>query len=198
MKKIACFDLDGVAVHEHEPFSKRLINNQGEIIRPAVDEFFNNNFGKVMTGGAGLAESIEPYLERFHWQGGVDSLLDFWFEGEKSPNNEVLKIVNITRAKGVDTVLVTDNPAERVACYWDDFLGKYFVDRYVSGETGLKKSKTALWDLIANENEVLTKDIFFTDDDQENIVIAQSAGVYAVLFTDAVALSRDLEDFLGL
>lgn len=197
MKKIACFDLDGVVVHEHQPFSQRLIEKQGSEIIPAVNDFFENHFGKVMTGSAGLIESLEPYLERFHWSGDVESLLSFWFDGEKSPNNEVLNIVENVRGRNIATYLVTDNPKERVVEYWEDFLGQYFAGRYVSGETGLKKSKVALWDMIAKESGVVKEAIFFTDDDEENIEIARFAGVHAVLFTGAQKLNDDLTEFLS-
>lgn len=198
MNKIACFDLDGVSVHEHDPFSVRLVRRQGQEIRSAVDDFFAREFGKVMVGQAGLHESIEPYLERFHWQGDVDSLLQFWFEGEKSPNNNVLSLVSDVRARGIAAYVVTDNPAERVAAYWDNFLGEYFDGRFVSGETGLKKGSKRLWDFIAKKACVMKHDIFFTDDDEENVGIAASAGIHAVLFTGTESLKQSLYDFLDL
>lgn len=198
MNKIVCFDLDGVVIHEHEPFSVRLIREQGEKIRSAVDEFFSIKFREVMIGEASLRESIEPYLERFCWQGDADSLLHFWFEGERLPNEEVLSIVSDLRAEGVPTYLVTDNPVERISAYWGDFLGPYFNGRFVSGETGLKKSSEELWNFIAKQTGVMKSDIFFTDDDQENIKIARSAGAQAVLFTEVELLKQSLQDFRGL
>ncbi len=196
MKKIACFDLDGVSMREHDPFSVRLIQTQGEDITPAVNEFFTNEFGAVMVGRRGLAESIEPYLERFHWEGGVKSLLDFWFEGEKDTDQSVLEIIKNVRQKGIPTYLVTDNPRERVLAYWGNFLGAHFVGRYVSGETGLKKNSAALWDVIADDTGTTKADIFFVDDDQENVDVAVSAGVSAVFFSSADDLTQQLDNFL--
>ncbi len=196
MNKIACFDLDGVTVHEHQPFSLRLMEKQGSDIAPAVNDFFSNEFGAVMVGEKRLAESIEPYLDRFHWEGDTKSLLDLWFEGEKDPDADVLEIIKDVLGRGIPTYLVTDNPSERVLAYWDDFLGQYFVGRYVSGETGIKKSSLELWDLIARETGVAKDGIFFTDDDEKNIEIAKAAGVHALLFTNGSALQSQLNDFL--
>jgi HAD superfamily hydrolase (TIGR01509 family) len=196
MNRITCFDLDGVSVQEHEPFSARLIKKQGSDIAPVVNEFFSHEFGHVMVGQKGIAESIEPYLERFHWEGDAKSLLDFWFDGEKVPVGDVLDIIKSIHDRGITTYLVTDNPKERVTAYWDEFLGQYFDGRYVSGETGLKKSSQKLWEFIAADTGVDVGDIFFTDDDEENVAIAKSAGVHALLFTTAAELQNQLNDFL--
>lgn len=197
MKKVASFDLEGVVVYQHTQFSNRLVERQGEDIRPAVDEFFGGIFRQVMIGEARLSASLEPYLDRFHWEDGVEGLLDFWFADENNINPEVLSLIQEVRRAGLLTLLVTDNPAERVSRLWNgEGLTSYFDARYVSGESGVKKSSPKLWETIAKDWDVRSSDIFFVDDDVENIKVALEAGVHAKLYTNTEILKADLGSFL--
>ena len=182
MNKIVCFDLDGVAVAEHAKFSDRLIERQGAVIISAVQEYFS--------------ETIKPYLGRFGQSGDTQSILDFWFDGEKEAIQPVLNLARCIQDSGTPTYIVTDNPAERTTKLWDELLGGYFSDRFVSGETGLKKSSPDLWKMIATKTSVSPSDIFFTDDDLENIEVAKSDGVHAKLFVGYTQLSVDIDQFL--
>ncbi len=196
MKKIVCLDLDGVAVAEHEKFSSRLIEQQGVEIKPAVDEYFSKYFGAVMVGKLSLTETIAPYIPKFNWPGDTESLLRFWFDREKTLVQPVLEIAQTLRDEGTPTFIVTDNPRERTDELWDELLCDYFTGKYVSGETGLKKSGPEIWDKIASDNDVKPNRIFFTDDDPENISVASNAGVHAVQFSTSDKLSEDIRQFL--
>ncbi|MDQ5913092.1 MAG: putative hydrolase of the superfamily [Patescibacteria group bacterium] len=196
MNKIVCLDLDGVSVAEHERFSARLIEKQGYEISDAVNEYFSKFFGAVMKGEASLVETITPYVPRFNWDGDTSSLLRFWFDGEKTPIQPVLDAARNIRDSGTPTYVVTDNPAERTNELWDEMLSKYFTNKYVSGETGLKKSNPALWTRIAKETGVSLGDIFFADDDFENVNVATSTGVQAILFTSPEQLKKSIDQFL--
>jgi FMN phosphatase YigB (HAD superfamily) len=196
MNKIVCFDLDGVTVSEHERFSNRLVERQGHEIQDAVNEYFSSYFGAVMKGEASLSETITPYLSKFNWDGDVNSLLRFWFDGEKDAVQPVLDLAKLIRDAGTPIYIVTDNPAERTEELWDELLVDYFSGKYVSGETGLKKSKPDLWAKIASDTGVSLGNIFFTDDDPENVSVAQSTGVQAELFTSPEQLKANLDRFL--
>ena len=195
MNKIACFDLDGVTVAAHEPFSQRLVRRQGLEIKPAVDEYFSRYFKSVMLGSTALGDSLEPYLSQFKWKGTTVTLMDFWFNGEKDIQAPVLQLVTEVRASGIPTYLVTDNPKERTDQLWKEGLDQYFDGKYVSGETGLKKSTSVLWEYIAKELNVVSSDIFFTDDDLENVEVARAAGVKAEFFTNTRDLRQQLQSF---
>ena len=75
-------------------------------------------------------------------------------------------------------------------------LSKYLNNKYVSVETGLKKSNPALWTRIAKETGVSLGDIFFADDDFENVNVATSTGVQAILFTSPEQLKKSIDQFL--
>lgn len=195
--KIVCLDLDGVAVAEHERFSNRLVGRQGPEIQDAVNEYFSRYFGAVMKGEASLSDTISPYLSKFNWDGDANSLMRFWFDGEKDPVQPILDLAKETRDSGTPTYVVTDNPAERTNELWDELLVRYFTGKYVSGETGLKKSNPDLWTRIASDTGVSLGNIFFTDDDPENVSVAKSTGVQAELFTSIEQLKANLDKFLS-
>ncbi len=196
MKRIVCFDLDGVTVAEHERFSNRLVTRQGPEIQDAVNEYFSSYFGAVMKGEASLSDTITPYLSKFNWDGDANSLMRFWFDGEKDPVQPVLDLARSIRDSGTPTYVVTDNPAERTDELWEELLKEYFTGKYVSGETGLKKSKPDLWSRIASDTAVSLGNIFFTDDDPENVSVAQSAGVKATVYANPEQLKAEVNDFL--
>lgn len=197
MNKIICLDLDGVVVSEHDRFSSRLVERQGPEIQDAVNEYFSSFFGAVMKGEASLSETITPFLAKFNWDGDANSLMRFWFDGEKDPVQPVLDLAKQIRAAGTPTYIVTDNPAERTEELWGELLEEYFTGKYVSGETGLKKSNPDLWAKIASDTGVSLGNIFFTDDDPENVSVAKSTGVQAELFTTPEQLMASLDKFLS-
>lgn len=196
MNKIVCLDLDGVAVSEHERFSSRLVASQGPEIQDAVNEYFSKFFGAVMKGEASLTETVTPFLTDFKWDGNTASLLRFWFDGEKDPIRPVLNLAREIRDAGTPIYIVTDNPAERTDELWDELLTQYFTGKYVSGETGLKKSNPAIWARVASDTGVSLRNIFFTDDDPENVSVAKSTGVQATIFTSPEQLKAEVNDFL--
>src|SRR4051812_34566705 len=83
MIKIILFDCDGPIVKHTKYFSQRMLEQKG--IQTDVEKqkaFFSKEFLLCETGKADLKEELSMRLDIWNWQGTVEELMDFWFNGE--------------------------------------------------------------------------------------------------------------------
>ncbi len=72
-----------------------------------------------------------------------------------------------------------------------DFL-KYFDDVIISGNVGMAKPDTAIFELARDRFGVTPSSTLFIDDGPKNVEAARAVGFQAVVFETASGLSRDL------
>jgi putative hydrolase of the HAD superfamily len=132
-----------------------------------------------------LKEAISPYLVEWGWTKAVDALLDYWFEREHNIDKDLVQYVQELRSQGVLCFLATDNEKHRFA-YMLNKIGfeKSFDKTYASSYVGYKKINQNFFQKIFNElPNIDKKEIFFVDDDIENIECAQNFGIQTELYT---------------
>ena len=75
------------------------------------------------------------------------------------------------------------------------FLFKRMDDRLISSEEHLVKPDVAIYNRLCEKFGLVKEECLFTDDKQINIDGARTAGMPAVLFTDARQFEEDLKEF---
>jgi len=167
MKKIIIFDADGVVVKREMYFSQRLARDFG-IPEEDIMQFFRNEFKDCAVGRADLREALKKYVSMWGWDGSIDDLLKYWFENEKELDEELIKEINILRAKGFICCLATNNEVYRTK-YLAETVGLKNLFDYIfsSAEISHLKIEDEFWKYI--QEKLGLKDL-------ENIIVWESDG----------------------
>ncbi|MDP4007819.1 MAG: HAD hydrolase-like protein [Candidatus Peregrinibacteria bacterium] len=197
MNKILLLDADGVAVAPREKyFSTRYVEDFG-VSSDIIVPFFKNEFNDCLTGKKELREvfSEEDLLEKWGWKGSLDELLEYWWAGENKRNEPVLAIVKNLRAEGMKCYLATDQEKNRAQYLLRDMrLAEDFDGAFFSCDLGARKHEALYWEkVMATLGNPDPATVSFWDDEEENIEVAQKAGIDAHLFTTVEDLKRGLK-----
>lgn len=139
MIKLIIFDADGVLVHGERKFSKTLAEKHGISIETTLP-FFTGPFQECLVGNSDLKEIILPYLDKWGWDKGVETLLEYWFSLESKTDKELIAYIKELRQKGIKCFLATNNEKHRFQ-YMMDKMGllNVFDKAYSSAYLGHKK-----------------------------------------------------------
>ncbi len=181
--KTVIFDIDGVIIRRGKVFSVRF-SEKYHIDINRILEFFKGEFQDCLVGRMDLKEVLPRWLEKWGVKESVDRVLDFWFSGEAEEDSEMLKEIGTIRLKGWKTYAVTNNEKYRVQYLLEKTrVSQYFDKIIASAEIGLKKPEG---DFYKKVQEILKikkpGNIYFWDDDKENVDGAIKAGWNAKLF----------------
>lgn len=193
MIKVILFDADGVMVNG-ERFSTALERDYG-ISKDFTLPFFNGPFQECLVGEADLKELIAPYLLTWGWDKGVDTFLEYWFTIEHKLNDELIAHIQELRKQGVLCFLATNNEKYRFQYMLENMGFSQSLDKaYASSSLGSKKPDHNFFLKILNELENIEKDeIFFTDDDLDNVNSAKEFGINAEMYTSFEDFKKQLE-----
>ena len=194
MIKVVIFDADGVLIHQGR-FSKSLDEEYGITIETTAS-FFKGPFQDCLVGKKDLREAIAPYLDSWGWDKGVDVLLDYWFTIEHAINEDLISYIQELRSKGILCFLATNNEKYRFQYMLEKMGFSESFDRtYSSAHLGEKKPNQEFFAKIYNDLENIQKEeIFFTDDDLENIQGAKDFGIKAEIYTTLARLKEILHE----
>lgn len=177
------FDIDGVYISASEPFS---IRYEREKARPGMmTTFFKGVFQNCLVGKADLKEEASKHLEEWGWEGNVDSFLDKWFSEESRPNPEIVTIVRELQKGGKEIYLVTNQEKYRARYLVHNLDLQSVADGvYSSSMLGVKKPNPRYYERVLEEIGYTgeRKDVFYIDDDIENIETAKEMGFDAFYY----------------
>src|SRR3989338_9172762 len=195
MKKIILLDVDGVIVSKETYFSTRYAREFGVPVENLLP-FFKTEFRECQLGSKDLREALDKYLVDWRWQGSVDKLLEYWFKDGSMPDAEVMAVVKHARNKGVWCYLATDQEKYRAAYLWNDLgLAKDFDGSFFSCDLGARKHEALYWEkVLATLGNPAPASVFFWDDEEENIDVAQKTGINTHLLTGMEGLKRCLPE----
>lgn len=111
---------------------------------------------------------------------------------EKSPNHEVLTLVDTLRMNGYKTGLLSNNSIERAEILRSEGLDKHFDAFHISAETGYVKPEPKAFLHLADELDVLPHQLVFIDDTPRSLSTAKEIGYKPLLFTKYSVLLEDL------
>ncbi|MAZ67533.1 hypothetical protein CL652_02050 [bacterium] len=172
------FDIDGVLIRVHEPFSTRYekkVNSPG-----LMTIFFAGVFQECLVGKADLKEEVAKRLRDWKWGGDVDTFLEHWFGAEATINYEMRDLLKELKSQGKSCFLVTNQEKYRTE-YLDEKLdvGALVDGLYSSSMLGVKKPNHAFY------TEVLKRIgfegdfglVFYVDNDLKNVAAAKELGI---------------------
>ena len=184
--KVLLLDADGVLFKSEVLFST-LFAQEHNIPLEEISEFFRGPFAQCQTGEKDMKEELPPYLEKWKWNGDLNSFLTYWFESEFNFDENLNKSVQLLREKGVLCCLTSNNEKYRATHLESKLKEIDALDRYYfSWSLRSKKNKPEFFEQIIEELGVAPSEIVFVDDEQQNIDIAKSCGLDARLYHDEV------------
>lgn len=193
MNRVAVFDADGVVIKKGEVFSKRFSAKHG-VPMEKIMEFFRGEFQECLVGTADLKEVLPYRLKEWGVNEDIEEVLGFWFGAEAEVDEEVVEEAAKLRGKGIACYIATNNEEHRVN-YLRDVVGlsKWFDGILSSASLGFKKPSgeffTQAQMAMGVENST---DIWFWDDDVENVEGAVAAGWHGRLFTGMDQLHKEI------
>ena len=184
--KVLLLDADGVLFKSEVLFSTLFSQEYGVPLED-ISEFFRGPFAQCQTGEKDMRDELPEYLEKWKWNGDLDSFLQYWFESEFKLDEKLHTSVQHLRENGVLCCLASNNEKHRAAHLEKrlremDALDKY----YFSWSLKSKKNNPDFFEKIIEELKVAPEEIIFIDDEQQNIDTAKSLGIDARLYHDGV------------
>ena len=184
MIKVIIFDADEVLILGKRRFSATLADKHGISLEKTLP-FFTGIFQECLVGNADLKKVVVPYLDKWGWDKGVETLLDYWFSLESKTDKELIKYIKELRKKGIECILATNNEKHRFEYMMNKMgLKNVFNKTYASAHLGHKKPEQEFFTKIYRELKNIKKnEILFVDDSKENIKGAKEFGIHAEFYT---------------
>ncbi|MFT4244628.1 MAG: HAD family hydrolase [Candidatus Woesearchaeota archaeon] len=225
MVKVVLFDYDGVVNFAPEMFSQRISQRKPglEITwEKDLKSFFTQIFPLCKIGKRDLKDELskipenenqnenrnEPYFKLWGFE-NVDELLEFWFSGEQYPFDKMLDLITELKNRNIKCCLATNNEKYIIDYIISKGVGSYFDRVFSSANLECMKPQREFYELVFNslkeENITLQQDeVFYIDDEEENIESAQNLGfkVFHMKSKDSLdelytILNRELLDSNG-
>jgi len=183
MVKVILIDADGVLIKKTKVFSLRFSERE-KIPIETILPFFEGVFQKCLIGTKDLKWELPKYLKKWKIRESMEGILDFWFSGEASINQDVLNKIGILRKSGILCYLVTNNERYRVEYLRNTLnLDSKLDGIFGSYELGFKKPDARFFkEVMARVGKSDPEEIEFWDDDEENIDGAKSLGIKSLLW----------------
>jgi putative hydrolase of the HAD superfamily len=172
-------DADGVVLKKGEYVSEKFSRDYGVPLED-ITAFFKGPFIDCQAGQKDLKEELEPYLEKWGWEDGVDSFLDYWFE-DVVVDEQVRKEIAALREKGVKCYMASNNErhrAQKIKNVLGDALDGYFF----SADLKVRKNNPEYFTKISEALGIPPSELYFLDNDQGNVEAAKEAGLEASLY----------------
>ena len=192
---IAIFDLGGVLIDWNPRYLYRKLFKENE---KAMEHFLANvctqSWNEQQDAGRPFAEAC-ALLKSLH--PGDAELIDAWVcrydEMLAGPISGTVDILTELRSRGVALYALSNWSAETfpTALNRFEFL-KWFQGILISGEVQLVKPDARLFRLFLETFAIDPDKAVYIDDHKVNVDVATSFGMHGIVFTDPVALRREV------
>lgn len=189
--KVVLFDYDGVVNFAPKMFSQRVSQRKPELDlnwEKDLKPFFTQIFPLCKIGQKDLKVELSkipqheenPYFKLWGFE-SVDELLQFWFKEEQYPFDKIMSLIEQLKKRGILCCLATNNEK-----YIIDYIKKFGAGNkfdIIFSSENLKTMKPQkefyekiLEELSKREKELHVNEIYYIDDEEENINSAQNLG----------------------
>jgi HAD superfamily hydrolase (TIGR01509 family) len=192
MIKAVIFDLNGVFMLSPK-LSDRFesdFNVSKEIFLPALSEIMD----KVRKPNADPAFNYwKPCIEEWGINFDEKQFWDYWFNAEtESP--EMIALAKELKQKGIKVIILSNNFKERTNFYQQYPSLKEAADKfYYSWQTGFIKPDPGAWRNVLEDNNLKPEECIYFDDQDKNLKAAESLGIKAHMFVDAITTKEILK-----
>lgn len=193
------FDLGGVLIDWNPRYLYRKV-----FVDPGAMEFFltkvcHGTWNHEQDRGRPWREAIEERVRAFpDYELEIRMYFDRWSEMLAGPvQGSVETLLSLSRARRHRLLALTNWSAET----WPIARQRYeFLDVFegilVSGEEGLAKPETAIFQLMCDRFDLVPGRTLFIDDTEKNVDAARAFGLHAIHFHHALQLREELEDWI--
>jgi putative hydrolase of the HAD superfamily len=188
MIRAVLVDVDGVLVTgrpaDGQHWSHDLERDLGIAPELLQRRFFAPHWTDVVTGRAGLLETLTPVLAEIAPSLSSEALLEYWFARDTRLEEPLLQDIATLRRRGL-TVALASNQEHLRARYLSEQLGLAgHVDHfYYSAAIGARKPDSAFYRHIEQALGEPPETLLLIDDTAENVSAARQAGWRAVHWT---------------
>jgi len=191
MIKVLLLDIDGIVITTSGGMFSERLSKEHSVPMESILDFIHSDFQLCKVGKADLREKLLERLEDWNWEGTVDELINFWFEGETIVNEDVIKFITNLRKNGIRCYLASDNEKYRSEYILNNIgIKKYFDGVFMSYEVGYTKHEEGFFEKVLNVlDDVNPSNIVFWDDKEENLRYAKKLGIKTHHF-------KNVEDFI--
>jgi HAD superfamily hydrolase (TIGR01509 family) len=200
MVETILFDADGVVINSRKKyFSQRLIEELG-VQSEASTTFVTNFLLPAMVGKADVKVGLEQLISEARISMNVDQLLQFWWDGEKELNAEILETAKKLKQKGKKLYLASDQEKYRAEFIMNQMsLVEYFDGGFFSCDLHFAKHDPEFWqEIIKQLSPTPPNAMLFFDDDGKNVEVAKTAGLNAKLFMNNEIFHQDINELIKL
>jgi HAD superfamily hydrolase (TIGR01509 family) len=132
----------------------------------------------------------KPFLEEWDVHLSEQEFWDYWF-GAESSSEEMITLATDLRNKGVRVITLSNNFKERAEYYEHYPWMSEAVDKsYFSWETGFVKPDPKAWELVLSDFSLEPHECLYFDDQEKNLIAAESLGIKSFMFTSAGAAAH--------
>ena len=195
MLKAVIFDLNGIFLQSPK-LSDRFSKDFGvstNIFLPKLSEIME----KVRKPNAEPAFKYwKDVLKDWKVEITENKFWDYWF-GAEIQSEKMIAFAKYLRGNGIKVFILSNNFKER-ANYYDHYSWIHdAVDKvYFSWQTGFVKPDVRAWELVLSENNLNGDECLYFDDQEKNLLSAESIGIKSFKFTNEVELEKIVNEKL--
>jgi putative hydrolase of the HAD superfamily len=172
------FDIDGV-LNQSDYFTVQYEKDVG-VKREVFDRFFKDELPDLLIGKERIEDVLTIYFETWEWKGTTDEFLEYWFEHDVKFDRELLKIIQELKEKGIKIGIASQQEFRRKKYLLNHNNLSEIIDfSYFSCDLGYLKTEPEFYQYILSQHH---EKIYFWDDTQENVDIANLAGIHSYLY----------------
>ncbi len=189
------FDLGGVIVDWDPRYLLREIVPDERELTFLVEEVLDLRFFRDVDSGRSLSEAVAARAERYpDHADALRAYIDRWPETIRGLYEETLDILDALAKQGYPLFALTNWASET----WDRVSGDFiFLDRFediiVSGQVGMAKPDSKIFELSRDRFGVDPARTLFIDDNPANIAAAREFGFAAFRFSSPAELRKQLD-----
>lgn len=188
------FDVGGVLVEWDPRHLYRTMFDDEEAMEAFLAEVCTMAWNHEMDAGRPRAEAVAELVGRHpHLEAPIRAWAERWLEMIPGEVEGTMAVLDELAAAGVRLLGLTNWSAETFPVARRRFPALRRLEAVVvSGEQGVAKPDPALFRVLLDGHDVDPGRAAYVDDRAENVATAAALGLHAVLFTEPLALRRDL------
>lgn len=192
MIKAITFDLDGM-VFEPKGYFSNEIEKELSLPNDVVLEFFKNELGDCQRGKLDMKTVLEgKYFPLWGWTKSFEAFAYWWFSGEKL-NDEVIKLVERLKAKGIKCVLLTNNEKYRLQWAIGQFrLDEIFDVIVLPYEVGAIKPEKEIFQAVLDKTGLKSGEVVACDNEAKKLTGGQELGMHVLVAESVEILEKGI------
>jgi len=176
------FDLDGVIITYEKNFAETYAA-EFNLDVAMIYKFFSEDYRDCAIGRSNLADEIARYLPAWKWPGDSASLIAYWFDCQSQINVKLIELIEESKSAGHTCYIASDQDfirSQYICALFD--VDSLFDACFFSCDLGVTKTDPLFFRHVLSRLGDRATDVYFWDDNPDNVATAQRLGINAELF----------------